>query len=113
MNRGLRIPYIKGAEIRRVLWALVMGPFDSGGSLLWSPVLLYGIQLVCIGVPIRGPILGGLGIYFREMGTPNREPQDLGGHIKVRCLYSYHTPTMFLGFPVWHPLVAPFRYGVV
>ena len=52
---------------RRVfLWAIDMGPFDSGGVYSMVPSFVYGIQLVCIGVQIRGPYQG-----------PIRKPLDL------------------------------------
>ena len=37
------------------LWALVMGPLDSGGACSMGPYLVYGIKWVGIGVQIRGP----------------------------------------------------------
>ena len=42
--------------IRFLPWALVVGPFDSGGICFFDP--LFGISLVCIRIQIRGPCQG-------------------------------------------------------
>ena len=39
-------------SLRVLLWALVMGPFDSGGVCSMGPYFLYGTWLACVGVQI-------------------------------------------------------------
>ena len=58
---------------RVFLWALALGPCDSGGVCYIGPHLVYGKYLVCIRVLIRGPIrrayrktLGGV-----TLGSPS------------------------------------------
>ena len=40
---------------RVFLWALVMGPFDSGGVCSMGPCFVYSVYSAYIGVQIRGP----------------------------------------------------------
>ena len=43
-------------KIPRVfLWGLVLGPSHSGGVCSMGPCFVYGTELVCIRVQIRGP----------------------------------------------------------
>ena len=46
---------------RVFLWALVMGPFESGGVCSMGPCFVYGIYLVYIGVQTGGPYQGLMG----------------------------------------------------
>ena len=46
---------------RAFLWALVMGPFDSGGVCSMGPCFEYGTQWVFMVVQISGPYSGPIG----------------------------------------------------
>ena len=46
-----------------------MGPFDSGGVCSMGSCFVYGMQLVNIGVQIRGPYWGPTGKPFGTLGT--------------------------------------------
>ena len=41
--------------LRAFLWALVMGPFDSGGVCSMGPSFEFGTEFAYIGVQISGP----------------------------------------------------------
>ena len=58
------------------LWALVMGPFDSGGVCSMGPCLLYGIWSVWI--PILGAIRKSLDINPQK-GTSGLALSEGGG----------------------------------
>ena len=59
---------------RVVLWALVMEPSDSVCSM--GPDFVHGMQLVCIGVQIRGPHVGPIG-KLDGKSNPCWSPQNM------------------------------------
>ena len=78
-----------------------MGILSLYPPLLWLTECfnMHGFFSDILGVHARHNIKGAL------MGTPNREPQEYSRNIIGIYLsgsfYSYYTPTIFLGFPVW------------